>query len=104
MYEIKVRELPFLAYWRGMASVETLVAELQALTAEQLERVARMVHDLSAESRLSERSSSSVVSNSVLEQAVQNGWQPRLFTDVIGHIDEDFERPPQVPYEVRPAL
>ena len=87
-----------------MASVENLVAELQALTPDQLERVARMVHELSAESRPAEPSSSSVVSNSVLEQAVRNGWHPRLFTEVIGHIDEDFERPPQLPYEVRPAL
>jgi len=87
-----------------MASVENLVAELKALTPEQLERVARIVHELSAESRPPGRSSFSVVSNSVLEQAIQNGWPPALFTDVIGHIDEDFERPPQLPYEVRSAL
>ncbi len=87
-----------------MASVENLVAELMALTPDQLERVARIVREFSAESRPPERSPSSVVSNSVLEQAVQNGWPPALFTDVIGHIDEDFERPPQLPYEVRLAL
>ena len=87
-----------------MASVENLVAELKALTPDQLERVAQVVHELSAESRPSGRSSSSAFSNSLLEQAIQNGWPPKLFTDVIGHIDEDFERPPQLPYEVRPAL
>lgn len=87
-----------------MTSVENLVAELKALTPDQLERVARIVHELSAERRPSEHLSSSVVSKSVLEQAIQNGWPATLFTDVIGHIDEDFERPPQLPYEVRPAL
>ena len=34
----------------------------------------------------------------------RNGWSPTLFTDVIGHIHEDFERPPQFPIELRPAL
>ncbi|MGI8746484.1 MAG: hypothetical protein ACR2NN_28675 [Bryobacteraceae bacterium] len=87
-----------------MASVENLVAELKALTPDQLERVAQIVHELSAESRPPEHASPSVVSNSVLEQAIQNGWPPTLFTDVIGHIDEDFEKPPQLPYEIRPAL
>ena len=87
-----------------MESVENLLAELKALTPDQIERVARIVHELSADSRPPERSSSSVVSNSVLEQAIQNGWSPALFTDVIGHIDEDFERPPQLPYKVLPAL
>jgi hypothetical protein len=87
-----------------MVSVEKLVAELKSLTPDQLERIAQVVHSLSAESRPSERSSPFVVSNSVLEQAIQNGWSPTLFTDVIGHIDEDFERPPQLPYEIRPAL
>ena len=73
-----------------MASVENLVAELKALTPDQLERVARIVRELSAESRPPERSSSSVVSNSVLEQAIRNGWPPAPFIDLIGHIDEDF--------------
>lgn len=87
-----------------MASVENLVAELKGLTPDQLERVAQIVHELSAESHPAERSSSPVVSNSVLEQAIQNGWPATLFTDVIGHIDDDFERPPQLPCEVRSAL
>ena len=80
------------------------MAELKALTPDQLKRIAQVVHAFSAEPRPSEHSSPSLVSSSVLEQAIQNGWPPTLFTDVIGHIDEDFERPPQLPVEVRPAL
>ena len=94
-----------LSFWHTgrMVSVENLVAELKSLTPDQLERVAQVVHTLSAESRPPERSSP-VVSSSVLEQAIQNGWPPTLFTDVIGRVDEDFERPPQLPNEVRSAL
>ena len=87
-----------------MVSVENLVAELKSLTPDQLERVAQIVHTLSAESRPSERLAPSAVSSSVLEQAIQNGWPSTLFTDVIGRVDEDFERPPQLPEEVRSAL
>ncbi len=87
-----------------MASVESLVAELKVLSPDQLEQVARIVHELSAKVPSSVDSAFSVVSDAVLEQAIQNGWPAALFTEVIGRIDGDFERPPQVPNEVRQAL
>lgn len=81
-----------------MASVENLVAELKALTPDQL------VHELSVESRAGGPPLPYIVSNSVLEQAIQNGWPASLFRDLIGHIDEDLTRPSQFPYEVRRVL
>ncbi len=84
-----------------MDSVEKLIGELRVLTPDQLKRVAQIVRELSAASHLP---AAFVVSSSVIEQAARNGWPPTLFTHVIGQIDEDFERPAQLPYEVRPAL
>lgn len=86
-----------------MASVEDLIAELKALTPDQLERLGRTIREL-IENSHAPRFSPTVISSSVLEQAIQNGWPRTLFTDVIGHIDEDFERQPEIPSEDRPAL
>ncbi len=86
-----------------MASVEKVMAELQSLTPDQLERVTRFIHEITSEGP-GGRCTGSSVSNSVLQEASQNGWPSALFTEVIGRIDEDFERPPQLPYEVRRDL
>lgn len=94
-----------------MESLEELVVELKALAPGQFDRVARMVHELASENKPPARSSgfavsrqSVVVPPQILEQAVQNGWPGALFTDVIGHIADDFKRQPQPPHEIRQAL
>jgi hypothetical protein len=89
-----------------MASVESVIAELKELTSDQLDRVARIVHELAAERSHTapERQSDARMPESVVAEAVKNGWPADLFTDVIGWVDEDFARPPQLPFESRPSL
>lgn len=86
-----------------MASVEALIAELKTLTPDQLERVAQMVHSLSESSSQREPHPPCILSRPLLEQAVENGWPAELFSEVIGNIGDDFERPAQPAYEVRAA-
>jgi hypothetical protein len=93
----------FFGHTERMASVEKVMAELQSLTPDQLERVTRFIHEITSEGP-GGRCAGSSVSNSVVQEATQNGWPSALFTKVIGRIDEDFERPPQLPYEVRRDL
>jgi hypothetical protein len=89
-----------------MVSVESVIAELKELTHDQLERVAQVVHELAGERNLipPERQSEARVPESVIVEAVKNGWPAELFTDVIGRVSEDFTRPPQYPFESRPGL
>ncbi len=60
-----------------MDSVEALVSEMRALPG------------------------SPVLSQSLIDRAIRNGWPAELFTEVIGLMDEDFTRPPQPLYESR---
>ncbi len=89
-----------------MPSVEALVVQLKELTPDQLERVARIIHKLSAKNsqQSMERQGRCGVSGSVLKQAIENGWPVELFTQIIGNIESDFQRPTQPAYEVRPPL
>jgi hypothetical protein len=89
-----------------MASVESLIAELRELTSDQLDRVAQVVHKLAAERSHTppEGQCDAGVPESIIAEAVKNGWPANLFTDVIGRVGEDFARPPQLPFESRPNL
>ena len=88
-----------------MATIEVLVAELKTLTPDELEDVARIVHDLSARRDHSVAGHAPfAIPDSVIAEGIRNGWPPELFTNAIGRIDEDFERPCQIPYEVRRDL
>jgi len=89
-----------------MASVDSVIAELKELTPDQLDRVAQVVHELAAERshRRLEPQGYARVPESVVAEAVRNGWPAELLTEVIGQVDEDFGRPPQLPFEPRPSL
>ena len=85
----------------GLETVEDLVPELRGLTPDQLDRVAKVVREIAggvAPAR------SAMGSPSVVEQAVRNGWPVSFFTDVVGQISEDFERPAQPPDDARQVL
>jgi hypothetical protein len=92
-----------------MESVEDLVAELKALTPDQLDRVSRIIHELARGADLVGTCDAgmipqSAIPPSVLEQAVQNGWPATLFTDVIGQVPDDFGKHPANAYDIRRAL
>ena len=89
-----------------MVSVERVIAELKELTPDQLDRVAQVVHELAADRSHTrpEPQCDARVPESIVAEAVRNGWPADLFTEVIGQVDEDFSRPPQLPAEPRPSL
>jgi len=91
-----------------MESVEDLVVELKALTPDQFDQVARIVHALSGGRHGTADSDDpavvSPVPEAVVQQAIRNGWAASLFTDVIGKIGEDFKRPGELPCDVRRGL
>jgi hypothetical protein len=89
-----------------MVSVEKVIAELRELTQDQLGRVAQAVHELASERNTirPNRQSAVPVPESIVAKAIRNGWPNELFTDVIGRVDESFERPPQLEFESRPGL
>jgi hypothetical protein len=85
-----------------MASIEEVFAELQKLTPEQVNEVARVIHQLS-HAECPAALSHSAVPPSVINEAVQHGWPAELFTEVIGSLP-DLERPAQPPVENRTVL
>jgi hypothetical protein len=78
-----------------MASLQEVITELKRLRPEQVDEVARIVHDLSQDACHEAPVDRSVPAN-VVDDAVRNGWPPELFTGLIGSIP-DLERPAQPP-------
>jgi len=70
-----------------MASVEEVIRELKYLSPEQVDEVARVIHELS-------HTKSHTVPAAVVCEAVTHGWPAELFTELIGSLP-DLERPPQ---------
>jgi hypothetical protein len=87
-----------------MISLEDLAQELRDLTPEQLEQVAQLVHEFSiGNGKLGKPKSQNSMPESIVQQAVRNGWPCKLFTELIGSLP-DLERAPQPPYTIRKNL
>ena len=85
-----------------MASMEEVITELKRLRPEQVDEVARIIHDLS-QTGCGEAPLRAAVPARVVDQAVQHGWTAELFTKLIGSLPE-FERSAQPPVENRANL
>ena len=85
-----------------MASVEEVITELKRLLPEQVNEVARIIHDLS-QTACGEPPLHPAVPARVVDEAVQNGWPAEFFTEVIGSLPE-LERSAQPPVENRANL
>ena len=85
-----------------MASMEEVITELKRLRPEQVDEVARIIHDLS-QTGCGEAPLHAAVPARVVDEAVQHGWPAELFTEVIGSLPE-FERSAQPPVENRANL
>ena len=85
-----------------MASVEEVITQLKRLRPEQVDEVARIIHDLS-QAGCGEAPLHAVVPARVVDEAVQHGWPAELFTELIGSLPE-LERSAQPPMENRVGL
>jgi hypothetical protein len=85
-----------------MASMEEVIAELKRLRPEQVDEVARIIHDLS-QAGYGEAPLHPSVPAHVVDEAVQHGWPAELFTELIGSLPE-LERSAQPPVEDRANL
>ena len=85
-----------------MASVEEVISQLKRLRPEQVDEVARIIHDLS-QSGCGEAPLHPAVPARVVDEAVQHGWPAKLFTELIGSLPE-LERSAQPPVENRASL
>jgi len=85
-----------------MASMEEVITELKRLRPEQVDEVARIIHDLS-QTGCGEAPLHPAVPARVVDEAVQNGWPAKLFTELIGSLPE-LERSAQPPVENRANL
>jgi hypothetical protein len=85
-----------------MASVEEVITELKRLRPEQVDEVARIIRALS-QTGSGDALLHPAVPAHVVDEAVQHGWPPELFTQMIGSLPE-FERPAQPPIENRTNL
>jgi len=85
-----------------MASVEEVIAQLKRLRPEQVDEVARIIHDLS-QGGCGETPLHPAVPARVVDEAVQHGWPAELFTELIGSLPE-LERSAQPPMENRVGL
>ena len=85
-----------------MASMEEVITQLKRLRPEQVDEVARIIHDLS-QTGCGEAPLHAAVPARVVDEAVQHGWPAELFTEVIGGLSE-LERSAQPPVENRADL
>ena len=85
-----------------MASVDELVTELKKLRPEQVDAVAKIVHNLS-ETVGQELPLHSRMPGRIVDEAVRHGWPADLFTDLIGSLPE-LERATQPPADDRASL
>ena len=85
-----------------MASVEEVITELKRLRPEQVDEVARIIHELS-QAMFGEAPLHPAVPARVVDEAVQHGWPAELFTELIGRLPE-LERSAQPPVEDRASL
>jgi hypothetical protein len=85
-----------------MASVEEVITELKRLRPEQVDEVARIIHDLS-QTACGKAPLHPAVPARVVDEAVQHGWPAEFFTELIGSLP-DLERSAQPPVENRAGL
>jgi hypothetical protein len=85
-----------------MASMDEVITELKRLRPEQVDEVARIIHDLS-QTGCGEAPLQAAVPARVVDEAVQHGWPAELFTELIGSLPE-LERTAQPPVENRTNL
>lgn len=85
-----------------MTSVEEVISELKMLRPEQVEKVARIIHELSQVGCIEARPHC-VVPARVVDIAVKHGWPAELFTELIGSLP-DLERFAEPPVESRTIL
>jgi hypothetical protein len=85
-----------------MASVEEVITQLKRLRPEQVDEVARIIHDLS-QAGCGEAPLHAAVPARVVDEAVQHGWPAELFMELIGSLPE-LERSAQPPLEDRASL
>jgi len=85
-----------------MASVEEVITELKRLRPDQVDEVARIIHELS-QTACGEAPLHPAVPSRVVDEAVRHGWPAELFTELIGCLPE-LERSAQPPVENRADL
>jgi len=85
-----------------MATLEEVITELKRLRPEQVDEVARIIHDLS-QTGCAQAPLHPAVPARVVDEAVQHGWPAEFFTDLIGSLPE-LERSAQPPVENRADL
>jgi hypothetical protein len=82
--------------------MEQVISELRRLRPEQVDEVARIIHDLSQTGRRAAAVHPALPAR-VVDEAVQHGWPAELFTELIGSLPE-LERSAQPPVEDRANL
>ena len=82
--------------------MEEVITELKTLRPEQVDEVARIIHDLSKARSRGEPLHPAVPAH-VVDEAVRHGWPAELFTELIGSLPE-LERSAQPPAENRADL
>jgi hypothetical protein len=85
-----------------MASVEEVITELKRLRPEQVDKVARIIHDLS-QTGCGEVPLHAAVPARLVDEAVLHGWPAELFVELIGRLPE-LERSAQPAAENRADL
>ena len=85
-----------------MASMEEVITQLKRLRPEQVDEVARIIHEFS-QTGGGEAPLHPAVPARVVDEAVQHSWPAKLFTELIGSLPE-LERSAQPPVANRASL